>query len=430
MLLAVVLTPGSFVMGQGIAFRSVGPVNEGMAGVATGCPIDSAGAIHTNPASISGLPSSDISFAAEFILPTTTLSSSVGANALGPGVPPVNMSGSDGSETGVYPVPSMAMVHKSPDSPWAWGVGMFGIGGSSVNFPASQTNPILTPQPPNGIGLGRLSANVDVLQIVPTLSYEVNERLSVGFAPTVTMAKLYASPLFLGPKNDADHDGDATWSSGVGTRYAWGGGFKLGAYYTTDVGWHFGAAINSPQWMEPFRFKSEDQLGRPTETKYGLNYPLIASIGTSYSGFEDWVIGCDIRYFDYSNTMGFRNAGVSAQSAVLGLAWNSVMSVAVGAQRRINDHWTIRGGYCFNENPIGCDAEQFNVASPLIIQHSVHMGASYMFAENWIASLAYVHCFENSVTGPLHGPLGPIPNTSVTSTTSADAVSLGVSKRF
>ena len=54
-----------------------------------------------------------------------------------------------------------------------------------------------------------------------------------------------------------------------------------------------------------------------------------------------------------------------------------------------------------------------------------------MFAQNWMASAAYIHGFENSVTGPLHGPTGAaIPGTSVTSRVSADELNLGITKRF
>jgi long-chain fatty acid transport protein len=416
LLLIGILATGRFATGQGIALRGVSPVNSSMAGVATACPLDSAGAMHWNPATIGGLPCSDVSFGMELILPTTTLSSRFDA---------YHLAGSDRSEPGVTPVPSMAFVRRCDDSRWSYGLGLFGIGGSSVNYPASLSNPILTPQPPIGIGLGQLSANVDIYQIVPTVSYQWTEHLSIGFAPTVTMARLCASPLFLGPKESS-----GAWPSGVGTRYVWGGGFQLGAYYTTDTCWNFGASVASPQWMEPFRYKSEDEFGRPLDITFNMNYPLIASIGTSYTGFERWVLACDLRFFDYADTAGFRNVGFSPTGALQGLAWNNIFSVALGAQRQLNEHWTIRAGYCFNENPIDSDASQFNVASPLVGQHALHLGASYTFADNFMLSMAYTHVFENSVTGPLLGPTGAIPGTSVTSTASADAISLGATKRF
>jgi long-chain fatty acid transport protein len=423
-------------MGQGIALRGVSAVNNGMAGAATGCPIDAAGAIHWNPASISGLPASEMTFGMALILPSTELSSSAAAGSFGAAGPPFAVSGADRSEAGVVPVPNMAFVHKDADSCWTWGLGLIGIGGSSVNYSSSpmltpSSNVILTPQPPNGYGLGRLCANVEVFQIVPTVAYELSEHLSIGFAPTVSMAKLYASPLFLGPRDNSNHDLYSTWSPGVGTRYTWGGGFQVGMYYTTDNDWHYGLSVKSPQWMEPFRYKSENELGGPRDISFNLNYPTIVSLGASYSGFENWVLACDVRYFDYANTTGFRHVGFGPDFALNGLSWNSVTSVAFGAQRRMSERFYLRGGYCFNENPIDSAAAQYNVASPLIIQHTLHMGASYMFAQNWMATLAYVHGFENSVSGPLHGPTGGnLAGTSVTSKVAADEISLGITKRF
>jgi len=413
-------------LGQGVALRAVSAVSEGMGGAGVAAPLDAAGAIHCNPASITGLNSSEMTFGMGLILPDTEVASRVNANALGPGVPGATMSGSSNSEPGAIPVPCMAFVHQVANSPWTYGLGIYGIGGSRVNYSASSTNPVLTPQPPYGIGLGRLSAEVDIVQIAPTAAYALDEHWSVGFAPTVTMAKLIASPLFLGPAYGAYDN----YSSGVGTRYAWGGGCQAGVYTVTDLGWHFGATIKSPQWMEPFRYKSEDNLGHARTVTYDLDYPLIASLGTAYSGFEAWVFACDVRYFDYANAQGFQDRGYGSEGELLGLGWRSIFSVCFGVQRQISEKLYLRAGYCFNENPISSSSAMYNVASPLIIQHTLHTGLSYTFAENWSVALSYVHCFENSVSGPWRTAHGNLAGTSITSTAAADEAGLQISKRF
>jgi long-chain fatty acid transport protein len=409
--------------GQGIALRGVGPVNESMGGAAVACPIDSAGAIHWNPASISGLPCSDMSFGFGMLLPTESVSSRIGAGALGPGSPPVDLSGSDGSEPGICMIPTMALVRKIEGSPWSFGLGVFGVGGSHVSYPASTTNPILFPQP---LGLGRLSASVDVLQIDPTISYELTDHLSVGVAPTITLANLIASPLMLGPKF-----ADNQWAEGIGTRYTWGGGFQVGAYYKTDTHWSLGASLKSPQWMEPFRFRTQDSFGLPQEVTFRLDYPMIVSVGAAYTGFEKWTIATDIRYFNYAGTSGFGGGGFAANGALTGLDWRDVYSVALGVQRQIGQRFSLRMGYCYNDNPITSEASAFNVASPLITQHSLHLGGSYVFSDNWLLSVAYVHAFENTVSGPIESAgVPPLANTSVASNVSADELLLGFTKRF
>jgi long-chain fatty acid transport protein len=408
--------------GQGIALRGVGPVNESMGGAATGCPLDAAGAIHWNPASICGLESSEMAFGVELLLPSSTISSRINANAFGAGNPPVTLSGSDRGESGVAPIPTMAMVSKSDDSPWAFGFGVFGIGGWRVNYAASLTNPILFPQPN---GLGRLSASMDIIQLDPTIACALTDHLSVGFAPTMTIATLYGSPLFLGPANIGGYP------EGEGVRYTFGGGFQAGIYYTTDSCWHFGSSIKSPQWMEPFRFQTQDSFGRPEVVKFDVNYPMILSTGASYTGFENWVLASDFRYFNHSGTTGLNSGGFAANGALNGLDWQDIFSVAVGAQHRVSDRLFVRFGYCYNDNPITSEAVIFNVASPLITQQTAHVGMSYIFADNWMFSLAYTHAFENSVTGPIEkAGTGPLAGTSVTSVVSADALICGFSKRF
>ncbi len=398
----VALTIGSQASGQGIALRGVSPVNESMAGAAAGCPIDAAGALQWNPASISGLPASDMSFGMELILPQSELSSRINARALGHGFPPVTLAGSTDSEPGVTPVPDMAFVRKVDGSPvdiWAGDlrrrrlVGQLS-GQHDQPDPHAAAAAWLGPGQPGGHGRHRPNRS----DRRPTKS---TSTWSIGFAPTITMAKLYATPLFLGAKDDANGDGFATFPAGVGTRYAWGGGFQVGAYYTTDVGWHFGASVKSPQWVEPFRFNSEDELGNPRSVKFNLYYPTIVSLGASYSRFERWIFAGDVRYFDYGNALGFADSGFNADGSVKGLGWKSVASVALGVQRQVTNRLFVRGGYCYNGNPITPDAVEFNVASPLVVQHSLHTGFSYCFDDNWIVAMAYVHCFENSVTGPL-----------------------------
>jgi len=424
-------------LGQGTALRGVSPVNESMGGASVACPIDSAGALHWNPASISGLAASDMSFGMELILPSSTLSSSV---------PALGLSGTDRSEPGVTPVPSMAFVRKIEGSPWTYGLSLVGIGGVSVNYPLSTLtgthNPVLFPQAGQNIpgvgpvpGFGPLSANVDVLQMAPTVACALNERLSVGSAPTLTMARLVANPLFLADRvpnglTPADGDYPTVYPAGVGTRYIFGGGFQCGLYGTTEGNWSYGVSFKSPQWTEPFRYKSmtsTTHTAEPETIEFRLNYPMIYSIGFAYSGFEKWIIACDLRYFDFANTRGFLHSPPTAGHAVTGLAWNSVPSVAIGVQRQLTECITVRFGYCYNDNPIDSEAVTFNIASPLVVQHVAAAGFSYAFADNWILAATYVHAFENAVTGPL---LSYPPGSTVTTAASADAISLGFSKRF
>lgn len=429
-LAALLLLPHAVAAQFGIVLSGTGPINRSMGGAATAMPLDAAGALYWNPATLSGLPHSELEFGLELLYPQTRLASAVAAQALGPGTPPIPLAGSDAGDNGIAPLPTVGFAYRPEDSPWSSGLGLFLVGGFAVNYPASVTNPLLTPQPPDGLGLGATTAELQVYQLVPSVAYQLTPRLAVGFAPTLNLVRLVADPLFLVPPDDADGDGFATFPPGTHSRMHWGLGFQTGLYGVTDVGLTWGVSFKSPQWLETFRYQSRNERGRPQTAKVRFDYPLIVSVGTGYTGLPGWVFAADLRYLDYRNTKGFSRSGLDPSGAVRGLGWDSVLAVAAGAQYQATERLALRLGYTYNTSPIDEATAAFNVASPLILQHTLYAGASWRMAEAVLVSLAYAHAYANHVAGPLQSPLGPLPRTLVQSTVSADTLMLGVTVGF
>jgi long-chain fatty acid transport protein len=408
----------------GLVLSGAGPINRSMGGVATAAPVDSLGALYWNPAVITGLPSSESEFGAEILYPRAHLSSSVPAGALGPGVPPVGLSGSNDSSNGVMPLPTIGVVYQPEGSILSYGFGIVSAGGFSVNYPSSVTNPILTPQPPKGIGLGDIYSDLQVMQILPTLAVRLTDRLSFGFAPSINLAYLSADPGFLFSPGPTGYP-PATHSQTI-----WGAGFQTGLFYWMEGGWNFGASFKSPQWFDSFKFQTINAMGLPQTLKFNFNYPLMASIGTSYTGFDRWTLGTDLRFIDYRDTPGFSQTGFDATGAVRGLGWRGIFVLALGAQYQVTDPLFLRMGYTFNTNPISDANTIFNVASPTIIQHTLYMGASYQISRCFMVSAAYAHAFENSIQGPIITPFGPVPGSSVQSSVWADTFVVGATVKF
>ncbi len=415
---------------HGIVLSGAGVINRTMGGAGTAAPLSASGGLYWNPAVISGLPGSELEFGAEILYAQARLSSALAANTFAPGLPPVGLAGTDRSANGVSLLPTAGLVYQPDDSLMTYGLGFFAAGGFAVNYPASTTNPILTPPLPNGFGLGAVNADLQVMQIVPTAALQITDRLSVGFAPTISLAYLQADPGFLLPPDDANGDGFASFPAANHTRIHWGAGFQVGLYYRTEGGWHFGASYKSPQWFESFRFKSADELGRPRDLKFHFDYPMMYSVGTAYTGLERWTFALDVRYIDYHNTEGFNRVGFGPNGAVTGLGWDGVFVVAVGAQYYITDPLALRIGYSFNTNPIDDAVASFNVASPVILEHTLYLGASYSVTQCFLVSLGYAHAFENSVRGPIVSPFGALPGSSVQSRVWADTFMFGATVKF
>jgi long-chain fatty acid transport protein len=158
---------------------------------------------------------------------------------------------------------------------------------------------------------------------------------------------------------------------------------------------------------------------------------MIVSTGVAYRGFERWLLEADFRYVDYANTAGFRESGFDASGALRGLGWRSIFALAVGAQYQLTDALAVRLGYSFNQNPIPDSEASENVGAPVVIQHTLYLGASYRVSEALLLSAAYLHAFGNSIEGPLVSAAGPVPDTQVQDTIlGADALVAGLTVQF
>jgi long-chain fatty acid transport protein len=410
----------------GIVFTSAGVINRSMGGAAVAAPLDPIGATYWNAATTAGLPGSEMEMSAEILYPQSRLSSAAPAMPFGPGTPPIIVSGSDRGDDGVFPLPAMGLVYRPDDSRWTFGLGVFPIGGDGVNYPGSLTNPILTPQPPNGMGLGPVFADLLILQFAPTVAVNVTDRLAVGIGPTLDLAQLRADPGFLAPPNP-----NGMYSPATHSRFTWGGGVQGGVYYTLDGGWRLGASVKSPQWFEDFRSQSVDNLGRPRALAQNIDFPMIYSVGASYAGIERLLLAADLRYIDYANTAGLSQGGFDPLTgAVRGLGWRSIWALSLGAQYCLTEKASVRLGYSYNQDPETNLNSIFNVASPTIIQHAIYFGASYQLSDQLTMSIAYAHGFENSISGPIITPFATVPGSFVQNTASADTFLFGFTVLF
>lgn len=415
---------------HGVYLSGGGPVQRSMGGAATANPLDSLGAAFWNPATLSGLPRNDMTFGVELLVADTDLFSSIPPGLFGPGIPPVTLSGTTHSDTGTIVVPNIGVAHRLADTNLTLGLGVISAAGFGVNYPASFTNPVLTPPAPVGVGLGNVYTNLQVYQIVPSASLQVTDRLSIGVSPIVSIANLRANPLILAAPDDANGDTFFTYRDGTHNYNQWGAGFQVGVYWRGPACWNFGASFKSPQWFETFRFNTVDELGLPREDKIRFDLPWIGSVGVAYTGFERWIFAGDVRYIDYRNAEGFDAGGFNADGSVRGLGWDSQVVVTGGLQYQVSERLSVRMGYSYNNNPQDGAVAFFNLGAPTILEHTIATGASWNLTDCLVFSFAYLHAFETEVEGPLVFPLGAAPGTLVRSQVSADAFVMGMTVKY
>ncbi len=410
----------SIASAQGIVLPGAGPINRSMGGASTAAPVDAAGALLWNPGSITALEGSQMLFGAEFLYTRTTLASSLGP-----------FSGESDSHSGVPVLPTIALVHNDPDSYFSYGLGVFTIGGFGVNYETSTTNPLLTPQPPAGFGIGNAYSRLNLLQIAPTLGVKLTDALSVGFAPTITIGDLALAPALSASPDDANGDLSPSYPDAINGRWRYGLGFQLGLYLETESGWNYGVSFKSKQWFEEFEFLSADELGAARRVVAKPEYPMIVSLGTSFTGIEGWVWATDVRFVDYASAAVFGDeAKFAPDGSVPGLGWSSTLAVAAGVQRSFENGVSLRAGYDFGQSPISDTNTGFNVLSSALWNHAATCGASIPLSKALSMSMAYVHVFEKSNSGPIQSPAGAIPGSSVEISQTSDTLSMGFDVKF
>ncbi|MCL2624091.1 MAG: outer membrane protein transport protein [Planctomycetaceae bacterium] len=400
------LSVSEFASAQGILLRGIGAVNDSMAGTAIATPLDAAGAMYANPASISGIKDCQIGFDLGVIIPNSSATSVAVQNP--------NTWGTARSDAGQIPAPTMSMLYRNcPHSRLTYGLTIAGVGGAASLYSAPRipgTNPILDDK--------ARAANVQIFQIMPTVSYKVTDRLALGFTPVVGLASLSINPMPLGlpAMNPIEN---------YGTRYTWGGGFNLGAYYDLNCNWKTGFTFKSPVWTKSLQFIGTDAQGRPSEPEFDINLPLCLGWGISYGGIRDTIIGVDVRYMDYANTKGFRGIIDPATGNITGLGWDSVTAVSTGIEHTLTDRLKIRAGYCYNTNPIPAASQFANVGSPLMMQHVLGLGCTIGLPKDLDAHLAWTHAFQKEKSG-----FDPTGQVKITNSAYADTIIAGVTKRF
>lgn len=402
LLIAVLLTvavPSLSLAQPGVYLPGAGAVHAGMAGVSTATPMDALGALYWNPAAIGRLGRNEASIGGSFIYPELSVTSSRPRPLVGDVI-----SGRTRSDNGFPLVPSLGVVSKLDDeSPFTFGMGLIAFG-SGVNYPGDPNNPVLSPTGPLGqVVLGPVFSNMQVIQLNPTVSYQLTERLVVGAGPTVDITTVSFDPAFFAQPNRVIL-GPNSFPSATNARPYWGGGFRVGAVYSLTETLDVGFGYTSPQWLETWRFNARDNFGNPQTLSLQASLPAIYSWGLAWRGIDRLTLGVDMRYFDYKNAQMF---GTPTDQG--GLGWEGSFAVAVGGNYQLTDRVAVRAGYQYNTNPLENTRALFNIQSPAIIQHAVTVGTTLRLTENLFTSIGYGYGFQNSISGQL----AQAPNTRV-----------------
>lgn len=365
----------------------------------------------SNPAMITSVESSEISFGGTIFMPdiATTLSF---PNA------PLPPQGKITSDADLSMIPAVSLAHKI-DENWYVGIGMWGVAGMGTDYRGNQDMSV------GNLGNMNMVTNLQLMQFGVPIAYKTGG-LSVAVTPIVQYGAL-----------DIDYDGvdlgtGAGFSSGAGTAQDFGFGWNLGIAYDFAAngvnGLTLGAIYKSSIEMDydgqltaavgPFTggmpltlLPDGDKLEQPSEYGVGIAYQM-----------QGHTLAFDYRKIQWSDAKGYEAFG-----------WDDSDVYAFGYAYTENE-WTVRLGYNYASSAVveGMDPRLnfFNLLGfPATAEKHYTIGGSYAFSDSFSLDLAYVYQDGNTETFSLQG-LSPDPQGTVSTDHSEDSISFQLAYKF
>ena len=139
----------------------------------------------------------------------------------------------------------------------------------------------------------------------------------------------------------------------------------------------------------------------------------------------------EYNWYGWSNFEEIRVKRPGVPDQVVGQHYEDTYSIAVGAQYKINESWTVRSGFQYDQTPT---VDNFrSTRTPDGDRYWLSAGASYDISDNFAVDVAYAHIFIDEVDINTTQPgVNAIlsTNTRATSEGSVDILSASLRYKF
>jgi long-chain fatty acid transport protein len=360
---AAMATDGMFASGYGMTAN-------GMGGAATAMTEDTFGGAN-NPASMA--------FVGNRI--------DLGGSLFSPERQATTANGSENSDANYFIIPEFGYNHMMSND-LALGVSVYGNGGMNTDYGPGAISPSFG-------GQGNLGVNLIQLIVAPTLAYKVNENNSIGIAPLFAYQQFTGQGFGNGLGGNLPTNGSTQSATGTGVRIGYTG--KI----TPDL--TIGAQYASKITMGAFNGYGNGLLAA---SQGSLDMAENYSLGVAYQATNALKVALDFQRINYGDV-----PGIGTSPSAGGFGWQDINVWKLGAEYKYNDQWTLRAGWNHTNNPIPSSAAFMNIVAPGVIEDHITFGASYYTPTGNEWTVAYIHAFQNSLTGP--NPYQPGTNATI-----------------
>lgn len=300
------------------------------------------------------------------------------------------------------------------DSKAVIGAGFFAQGGAGLAYPD-----LITPFGTRD----DFSSKLGTVKLVPGIGWQATDSLSLGISLGLSYSlgrqKVFPDTSFAAPTPESQpfHGFRVDSLSGFSANG------RVGFQYRPNARWVIGGAYSSKSKikLENGELKinyEEAGLGRVTykdASQTGLAFAQEAGIGAAFRANDRWRLIAEINWIDWSSALKDSTLSASnpnnpdapaTQRFVSALNWRDQYVVVVGAERRLSDLMTVRGGVNYGRNPI--PDETLTPVLSVIGETTVAAGFTRQLSSQWEVSGAALYQIYNKAryTNP-QSPLGP-----------------------
>lgn len=367
-----------FAAGFAINEQSISGMGTGFAGRSSSA--DDASTVFGNPAGMSRLKREQVSVGAAAIIAKTDIdnaSSSFGGS-------------NDGDMVPVVGVP-MGYYVKPIDDHWAFGVGVYVPFGLVTDYESGFA--------------GRYFADKSHVQVVtfqPTISYAFNDKVSIGFGPTINRLDGELTSRALNPVTGPVNDGkvkvkgdDTALGFNVGILVQATDSTRLGATYHSKVKYKLDGdtKISGPNFG-PFNGQKYDaslDLTTPESVDFSVTHELDAN-WTLYAG-STWTRWSRLESIDVKNS-GVPGPLVPTIGTISEPQnWHDTWAHAIGAAYKVNKEWTLRTGFSVDQSPTNNTNRSPRI--PTGDRKAISFGAGWSPNDNLTIDVAYSYLRED-----------------------------------
>ncbi|AZC19998.1 OmpP1/FadL family transporter [Pseudomonas sp. CMR5c] len=407
-----------FASGFALNEQSISGMGTGFAGRSSAA--DDASTVFGNPAGMSRLKKQQVTVGVAAIDASTDLKDTSGTQK-----------GSNKGDMVPFTAVPMGFYVNPIDEHWAFGLGVYAPFGLVTNYESNF----------QGRNFGSKS-EVKVITVQPTVSYAFNDKVSIGFGPTINRISGVLESALTTPVSP--YDGNVK-IKGDDVGYGFNIGVLVQATDTTRVGLTYHSKVNykldghtevtaAPGSPAPFLKSNRYDASLKIETPESYDLSVTQDLNDAWKLYAGttWTRWSRLKDITVNND-GVTAAAGGALSPMLGLGtikedqnWHDTWAYAIGTSYQLNKEWVLRTGLTFDQAPTNNKDRSPRI--PTGDRTIFSIGAGWTPIEELTIDVAYSYLKEEKVNVNRSNALGQTYNAKYEN--SANGFGVGATYRF